>query len=300
MPDGNADETIIAEASFEDKYSAGVSKAAGETRKFKKELDNTKDSSEKANIAFLAQINALQGVQRGYSNVVSGVTTLGLLRPDEIAQLNKLKGVIDLVTGSLGLYKSVAKLVAATNINTLIPSLWGIAAATAGIGFAMLAATTASEDMRKLFSALTGISIGLAAAQFTLAAANSFAAISAAGPLAPVVAGVIAASVAGIATYLATAKTQAAVSPGELPQAQTEPGQSRTVLQTGQAVVHEGEEINRPARVSSPRYGGLGMTVIFQGVNDLTTYGGRRMMVEQLAAEMDQRTMMRGRTFRGA
>lgn len=292
------DEELVIEIVAEDDYTDTVKDVRKETDELSDSMEDARASTEEANIAFLAQMQALEGVSSGYNQVFGGVQDLGLVNEQQIEQLRKIKGALDLTIGSLKLYSVAAEHLGKLNVDLLIPSLIGTAAAAGGIAFAMMAANAASEEERLVFAALTGVSFGLAAASFTLAAAQSSVRIAEAGILAPVVAAAIVGGLAFALTAIATQREEA-MNVGTVPAAQTSPGQARMVDETGLALVHEGEEISRPSSISAPSFGrGGGTTVILQGVYDLSTRGGVESIADRVAPVLRSKDDRRGRTIR--
>lgn len=297
------DEIVKVGMRFEDDYSDGAKKAADAAKDLDQSQKDVEESTLESNIAFLAQMEALDGLTSGYNQVIGGADDLGLVNQEQMEQLRKITGALDLTVGSMKLYTIATSALADVNTAFLIPSLIGVAAAAGAIGFALMAASAQSEEARATFSVLTGVATGLAAAQFTLAAANAFQSVALAGPAAPIVAGLITGGLAAIGTYLATAKEEAITRPEDLniPGAQTEPGEYRVVEQTGRAVIHEDEVIYTPARVTRPqRMGGLGAgtVLIFQGVYDLSSRGGIEKIVDRMSPVFDAKEDRRGRTIK--
>lgn len=296
------DETVQVGMRFEDEYSDGAKRAADAARDLDKTQKDVEESTLESNIAFLAQMEALDGVTSGYNQVIGGADDLGVVNQEQMEQLRKITGALDLTVGSLKLYTIASEALADVNTALLIPSLLGVAAAAGAIGFALMASNAQSEEARVTFSVLTGVATGLAAAQFTLAAANAFESVALAGPAAPIVAGLIAGGLAAIGTYLATAKEESITRPEDLsiPGAQTRPGEYRKTEETGLAVIHEDEIIYTPAKVTDPRrMGGLsGPVLIFQGVYDVSSRGGIEKIVDRAVPIIAAHDNRRGRTIK--
>jgi len=300
-----ADEELTIRANFDDRYTDKMVTAADETEEFRDQLDATRDSAMAANVSFIAQMQALDGVASGYGKAFSGARELGLINDELAVKLRKVKGVLDLTTGSAKMLQSAHQMLATTNTAMLIPSLLGVAFAAGAVAFAYMATNAESDRQRALFSVLTGVSVALAAAQFTLAAAEASVWVAKAGPAAPAMVAIIAGSLAAMATYMASTKKDMRTMSKELmPEGQTSPGEVRMIEETGLVKVHRGEEIIRPAEISAPgpmrRMRGQegGPIIILQGVWDINSETGLRAIAARLSAYMAKDEARMGMTSR--
>jgi hypothetical protein len=259
-----ADKELSVGLKFEDDYTDGVRDCTEETRALMAETDNLKESTVEANVEFLTQVETLHAVDRSVGQVRRGMNELGLANKEMDTAMRKIEGVSSLVIGSAQLATVALKgwTKATDNQKT---AMVGLGLAAVGVGLAIAATNAQTDQERAYASALTGVVLGLAAAEFTLAAAKAAGWTAAAGPASPAMAATIAGSLvavsAAMGTYwVATHKTTSA---------QTEPGQERRftfgaeddqryhVTQTGEVrglYAHEGEEmaIGRPPLTLQP------------------------------------------------
>lgn len=242
-----ADKDLNVKMKFEDDFTEGAERAEGQAKKLDKSVDDLSESTVEANIQFLATVEAVDKLGGGVAKIRGGLEDLGIVNEETAESLRKVEGAADLMVGSAEI-AIVTMHVWKGASDALKMSLIGTTFAAMGVGAAFLAINAQTEETRALFSALTGVSMGLAAAQFTLAAANSIAWVAANPLLAPVLIGAIAATVAGLATYIAAGRAAAS--------AQTAPGEVKVleVEGTGNVLVHAGEQmiVGRPG----PREGG--------------------------------------------
>ena len=256
-------------------------------------MEDVERSSAEANLAFIAQMQLLEGLSSGYNQAFQGARDMGLINDDLAEKLIKVKGAMDLTIGTMKIYKTLSEALTLVNFASLIPSLIGVAFAASAVALAYLSVNAETERQRRLFSVLTGVSVGLAAAQFTLAAANASAWITAAGPSAPLMAGIIFGSLAAMGTYLASSRQELFVSPGDLtPEGQTSPGTTREIEETGRIVAHRGEFLTRPGSVSpmisTPGRQTGDVTLVLQGVYNLDTVNGLRKISSMMSRGINQ------------
>ena len=233
-----ADKEVSVKLTLDDELSDGMDKATQSTERLNKSVESLKDSSIETNVAFMANLETLDRFGGSIAKIRGGLQDTGIVSAETAEQLMKVQGAVDLIVGSSEILIVVQRTLQKTT-QTQALAMGTLAAAAGGVAAAYMAINARSEQERELFAALTGVSLGLAAAQFTLALAKYSAAVADAGPLAPVVAGIITASLAAGAVYFASLKASA----------ETEPGEIRVVEKTGVALVHEGETIGR---VSEP------------------------------------------------
>lgn len=239
---------------FNDEYTDGVKEAKQSTDRLDKSLEDVGETSAEANLRFLATMEAIDKVGGAVSKIRGGLEDLGIVSEETAKQLRKIEGAADLVVGSaqIAIVGMEAWTRATDNQRT---AMIGLAFAAAAVGSAMAAMNAQSEEERAVFSTLTGITAGLAAAEFTLAAAKAAQWTASSGPLAPVTAAAIAAGLVGaaaaIATYIAASRNDS-----ESVRMQTGPGviKEAEVLSTGQIadglIVDAGEDVT--VRASRP------------------------------------------------
>ncbi len=246
-----ADKEVKVKLELEDDYSDKVEQATRKTEDLDSSMQDLHGTTLEDNVAFLTTVESLDKFSGSISKVRGGLQDTGLVSEDMAQQLLKVQGAVDLVVGSAEILMIVqralnSQMLANIAITRTQALTMGTLAATAGaVGMAYMAINAQTKEERALFSVLEGATLGLAAAQFTLALAKFSQAVAGAGPLAPIMAGIITAAIGAGATYLASVKASA----------QTEPGQVRVVERTGVVLVHEGEQIGR---VSEPMEGELG------------------------------------------
>lgn len=252
------DKEVKVKLTLEDEYSDKVEQATDKTEKLDGATKQLEGSTLEENVAFLTTIETLDRFSGSISKLRGGLQDTGLVSDDTAKQLQKVQGAVDMVVGSAEILVMLQKVLNAemlkniTITRTQALAMGTLAASAGAVGFAYAAINAGSKEEKALFSALTGITAGLAAAQFTLAMAKFSEAVAGWGPLAPVIAGIIMASIAGGATYLASLKASA----------QTEEGEMRTVEQTGMVLVHQGEVIGRVSEPAQAPAGGTIQVVI--------------------------------------
>ena len=263
MPNGD-DKELKVSMEFDDNYTDKVEEAADSTEKLDKSLQDTEESALEANIAFLATMEAIDQVGGSVAKIRAGLEDLGIVTEEQAAALRKIEGAADLFTGTAQLATIATHgWKKATDLQKT--SLLGVAAAAAAAGSAVMAMNAETAEQRALYSTLTGITAGLAIAQFTLALAQYSSAVAAAGPAAPIMAALIGGSLIAATTYWASTKAAAG--------AQTGPGEIREaeVMMTGQVEVHQGERmrLTRDGRtpaslrgMAERRGGDINLTVI--------------------------------------
>ena len=176
-------------------------------------------------------MEAIDKVGGAVAKIRGGLEDLGIVSEETAEKLRKIEGAADLIVGSsqIAVVSMEAWTRATKNQRT---AMIGLAAAAAAVSFAVAAANTENEDAKKVYSALTGVTAGLAAAEFTLAAAKAAQWTAASGPLAPVTAAAIAAGLVGVSAAIATYI------------ASSEKAQSTLGLQTGAGVIKEAEVLS--------------------------------------------------------
>lgn len=245
------DKEVKVKLTLEDEYSDKVEQAAEKTEKLDQATQDLKGSTLEENVAFLTTIETLDKFGGSVSKIRGGLEDTGLVSEDTAKQLMKVQGAVDLLVGSAEIFMMVQRVMNAemlkniTITRTQALAMGTLAASAGAVGFAYAAINAGSREQAALYSTLTGITAGLAAAEFTLAVAKFSEAVAGWGPAAPIIAGIIMAAIAGGATYLASLKASA----------QTEEGEVRTVEQTGLVLVHAGEQIGR---VSEPQQAATG------------------------------------------
>lgn len=305
MPDGEERE-VKATLKFEDEYTEGVKQASKETDRMDKSLEDVQESSLEANIAFMATLDAVDKLGGGVAKIRGGLEDLGIVNEQTAETLRKVEGAADLVVGTAEIaIVTMAGWTRATEGQR--NALLGLGAAAAAAGLAFAAVNAETEEAKAVYSALTGVAAGLAAAEFTLAAAKMAGWVAGAGPLSPamaaVIAGALVAASAAAATYWASTKETASAQMGE--------GQEKVFMveeggdvrprrfaidQTGEIQLHAGEEatITRrgaPAEVSpieQPRAPLIGV-VNFNGWFSPLDPRGQRRAAEALALIVDLR-----------
>lgn len=223
----------------DDQSTKNTQEAARATRNLDKAQRDLKKSTDDTNLAFLAEIEAIDKIHSGMQKIVGAVGELNLVNDKQLKQLRQLAAVLDLVVGSYEILLAVRKLdlidklthIDLTNTQTI--ALGGMAAAMAGVGFAILAVNAQTDEQRALFSVLTGVTWGLAAAEFALAIAKVTEATLGFGTIAAI--GLITAALVSITTAVASAEASA----------QTGPGEVKIVTRTGNVTMHEGERVSR-------------------------------------------------------
>lgn len=224
------EEEVRVDMKFRDEYTDGVKQARDMTEGLDRSLEDAGESSAEANLRFLATVEAVDRLGGGVSKIRGGLEDLGIVSGETAEQLRKVEGAADLMVGTAEIaIVSMEAWTRATNNQKI--ALIGVASAAAAVGTAMVAMNAESEDQRKIFSALTGVTAGLAAAEFTLAAAKAAGWTASAGPASPAMAAVIAGSLvataAAIATYVVASRKAAE--------------EAEAGLQTGPGVIKEAE-----------------------------------------------------------
>lgn len=284
-----AEKKLTVEMDFEDKYTDEVRDAADETDKLDRSLQSTEKSSMEANIAFLATVDALDKFGSGVSKIKGGLEDLNVVNEEQAEQLQKVVGAVDIFVGSAEIAViGMAAWTRATEAQKTAMIGLGLASASAGLAIAAVNAQT--KEGKAILSAMTGVTTGLAIAQFTLALATASQRVAAAGPAAPVVAGLIGGGLVAVGTYWAAIKSQAG--------AQTAPGEERVFeADTGGVIeIHGGEtaRITREGRTSPalrqregvPAIGTFNLTLV--SAIDPFNPAGQRAIAERTADYMDR------------
>jgi len=281
-----ADEELIVEARFDDDYTQKAKAATAATHDMADGLNNTQAAAQAANVSFLATMKSLDGLKSGFDANIRGMSELGIIGEDTVMKMRQVSAALDIVTGSTKMAIAAKKMLATVNFTEVLPSLVAVGLAAASLAAAYLAVNSASKEQRIVFSALTGVTMGLAVAKFLLATAE----ISYKTAL---TAGVAAATIAAGITYAVASMNSAKQSAMDLPAAQTSEGEGRFVRRTGQAVVHEGEVISR-ADVSSPMAAHRHKTqpettIILTGTHVVTDAIGLRALADTLGRHVTTR-----------
>jgi len=233
-----ADKEVKVKLTLQDDYTDKANQASGATEDLKESTESLTNAQMAENVAFIANIEALDRFGGAISKFRGGLSATGLVSQDTAEKLAKVQGAIDMVAGAGQMYLVIARQMANAT-QAQIAAYTGLAVAAGGVALAYMAINAKSKEQRALLSVLTGATLGLAAAKWTQAAAEFSAQVASWGPAAPIIAGILTAAIGGGLTYLASLKASA----------QTEPGEVRTVEKTGVVLVHEGEQIGR---VSEP------------------------------------------------
>ena len=189
------------------------------------------------------------------AQVRGGLEDLGIATEGVSRGLQKMTGVADLAEAPL-LHITDSMRVMETAGFRAAMAMGAAATATMGVGAALAAITAETEKEKQIFSALTGITWGLTAAQTALAISKSGVATLGFGSAltGAAILTAIGGAIAGLATYAVASY-------------QTEYGQEREVPTTQLAVVHRGERMIREVGGG----GGSGITVNIYGQPDYNT-----------------------------
>lgn len=216
------------------------------------------------------------------AKIRAGLEDLQIVTEEQAEALRKIEGAADLFTGTAQLATGAMHLwKKATDAQKT--AMIGLGLATASVGLAMMAMNAQTNEEAALFSTLTGITSGLAIAQFTLALAKYSAAVAGAGPAAPIMAAVIGGALVAASVYWVSTKDMASAQTGE--------GQvlNAEVLQTGLVEIHQGEQmsITRGGGVMANlrRTGGGGfrdLNITLVGAFDPMDPRGQRRIATQL------------------
>lgn len=273
---------------FSDDYTAGVKEAKKETEEMNETLRETKDSSDDANLSFLATKEAVDAVGGSFAKIRAGAEDLNIVTEEQAEILRKVEGVADLFTGTAELALGTMKLWTQATVaqrNAMI----GLGAAVGAAGLAFAAVNAESASARAHYSVLTGVTTGLALAEFTLAAAKMSSWVAGAGPLAPAMAALIGGALAASATYIASTRASVGLQTGRDQTVEAE------VNATGDVRLHQGERIivtregGVPAELSAlagraPLINHFHMTLV--GQYNLGNPAGLRQTSEQIGRDV--------------
>lgn len=263
---------------------------------------NFGDSADGAAIATVALAAKFESLQQGIgaANASMGKLITGLqdtigLSEEQAIQFRRVKGSLDLMEAPLGI--AIAQLRVMETVGMRAALVTGaLTTAAISFGLALNAVNAQTDEQRKLFSALTGLTVGLTATQvaaayqiaaaktvqatatWELAAAEGAASAAATGgATAPLIIGAIAAIVAAIATYkvssaMAASKTATTPAVGgtaaaptgfqgtHLPSAETGPGDVKQITKGGAINMHDNELVMQPETLAALKNGG-GVTI---------------------------------------
>jgi hypothetical protein len=239
-----ADEEVKVKLTLEDDFSDEAERAADATQHLDKGMDQLKQSTTEANVAFLTTLETIDKFGSSVSQLRGGLQDTGLVSDETAQSLLKVQGAVDILVGATQMYLTVGQMFKVLNLD-ITRTLKGVGFAAGAVATAYMAINAHSDEERAIFSTLTGITTALAAANFLLADAKLAATLAGYGPAAPFVAAAIVGAVAAGATYFASLKASA----------QTDVGEVRTVEKEGIIYAHQGETIGR---VSEPQQAGFG------------------------------------------
>lgn len=286
-----ADRDVSVRMTFEDEYTDGVKKADDATKDLDSSTEKMTEANLEANVQFMATLQGMERFNGGIRKTIQGLNDVGIISEKTRQDLKGVTGGLDVMTGTLQVaYVAMTAWTRATEAQKM--AMVGLGAAAGAVGLAMVAMNATTEKQRVLFSLLTGVTAGLAVAQFTLALAEMSAKVAAAGPLAPIMAALIGGSIVAGATYIAATREQAS--------AQTGLGEAKVVeaRTTGNFTIHEGEEavVRRISAAEAPAPGGPSVVVnnTFVGWFSPLDPRGQQRISEETARGIYQR--LGGRT----